>query len=743
MAFARKTKLTVIEVSAARRTAILSGTVSSVSRAFGVFLTECQHNGASFRGRKGPIFIPADLREIIEGVFGLDNRPQAKPHFRKLHRQFHSSADTEIFTYTPLEVAELYDFPRTVDGSGQCIGLIELGGGGNFSDLSNYWRLLKIRSPHVTTVSVGSGNPKPSVSSEGVMLDIEVAGSIAPGAKIVAYFAENTDAGFLNAVTTAVHDSVNNPSIICISWGSAECTWTRQAMSAIHRAFEDAAAIGVTVCVAAGDDGGTDGVEDGKAHVDFPASSPFALACGGTHLRASGKAIVSESVWNQLENGNGATGGGISSTKNKHIDSYLFPLPSWQSHLDVPPSINKGGFRGRGVPDVAGNADPQTGYSILANGRSDLIGGTGAVASLWSGLIALINQIIGKPLGYINPFLAHYTSNPKGFNNITSGHNGKYRAGPGWNACTGLGTPRGNELAALFSSAEAGEAQLSPAAPHPSPVAADAPSTATQKVDFTLTAPAAVAPRVPFELFVWAHESGKRQQVLALAREELGAGQVLTRMKGPFRISSGTTLSVQLRIPGAVIEEPEDTMVWDGESTHVSFVVTISKFSREAKCYGSALVYANGVRVVKIPFLLSPLGKPEGLIEVRAVPYKTAFASYATADRDAVLGRIQGIKKVVPNLDVFLDVLSLRSGQNWEKELWRVIPARDIFYLFWSTHARKSKWVEKEWRCALRKRGIEFIDPIPLESPDKSPPPPALSSLHFNDWTLAFRRGKP
>lgn len=261
-------------------------------------------------------------------------------------------------------------------------------------------------------------------------------------------------------------------------------------------------------------------------------------------------------------------------------------------------------------------------------------------------------------------------------------------------------------------------------------------------MDFTLTAPAAVVPRLPFELFVWAHESHRRPQVLARAREELGARKLLARSKGPFRVSGETILSVRLKIPGAVIDEPEDTMVWEGESTCVSFVVTLPELSHESKCYGSAQVYANGVQLVRIPFLLSALGAPEGMIEASAAPYRTAFASYASEDREAVLGRIQGIHKVAPELEVFLDVLSLRSGQEWETELWREIPARDVFYLFWSRHARKSKWVEKEWRCALSKRGIEFIDPIPLESPDKSPPPPELSSLHFNDWMLAFRRGK-
>ncbi len=279
---------------------------------------------------------------------------------------------------------------------------------------------------------------------------------------------------------------------------------------------------------------------------------------------------------------------------------------------------------------------------------------------------------------------------------------------------------------------DAGAAQASPSG---SAVVA----TNTQKVEFTLTAPEAVAPKVPFEIFVWAHESQERSKVLARAREELNVRDLLARTKGPFKVASGTMLSVRLVIPGAVIDEAEDVMVWEGESTCVSFVVTLPDASRETRWAGSAQIYANGVRVARVSFVLSA----EGVAEAAGVRYKKAFASYASDDRDAVLGRIQGIHKVAPEMEIFLDVVSLRSGQNWERELWRVIPASDIFYLFWSSHARKSEWVEKEWRCALRERGIEFIDPIPLEPPQESPPPVELSSLHFNDWELAFRRGKP
>jgi kumamolisin len=451
-AFARQHKLLVKEKSPARRTVILSGTVAAMNEAFGVELKEYEHPGGRYRGRTGPVHIPAELQKVVEGVFGLDNRPQAKPHFRRRHGRSGVRAAAVSLSYTPIQVAALYNFPTGVDGAGECIALIELGGGYNQTDLSNYWSELNLsETPTVSAVSVGNGSNSPTGDPNGpdaeVMLDIEVSGSIAPAAKIVVYFAENTDAGFLNAITTAVHDSTNNPSVVSISWGGPESSWTQQAMTSMDEAFQSAAAMGVTVCIAAGDDGSTDGVTDGLNHVDFPASSPNVLACGGTELVASGNAITSETVWNELANNEGATGGGISD---------FFPLPSWQSGAAVPPSANPNHNVGRGVPDVAGDADPSTGYITLVDGNPDVIGGTSAVAPLWAGLVALINQSIGKPAGFINPLLYKSASTAADFHDIISGNNGAYSAGPGWDACTGLGSPIGIQLAtALGVSASA------------------------------------------------------------------------------------------------------------------------------------------------------------------------------------------------------------------------------------------------------------------------------------------------
>jgi kumamolisin len=447
--FAREHGLTVIEKSPGRRTVILSGTVANMSKAFGVELKQYEHPTAGrYRGRTGAIQIPDNLKDQVEGVFGLDNRPQAQPHFRRRRAgrgvKPHAAAGA---SFTPPQVASLYEFPTDADGSGECIAIIELGGGFVQSDLTNYFNQLNLpKSPTVTAVSVGNGQNQPTGDPNGpdgeVMLDIEVAGSVAPGANIVVYFAENTDAGFLNAVTTAVHDKTNNPSVVSISWGSAEVDWTDQAMTSMDEAFQSAAAMGVSVCIACGDNGSTDGVNDGLQHVDFPASSPYALACGGTLLQASGDSISNEVVWNELASGEGATGGGISD---------FFDLPSYQQNARVPPSANSGGRVGRGVPDVTGDADPNSGYQTLVDGQSDVIGGTSAVAPLWAGLIARLNQDLGQPVGYLNPLLYQKVATSGGFNDITSGNNGAYTAKSGWDACSGFGSPIGTAIEAALS----------------------------------------------------------------------------------------------------------------------------------------------------------------------------------------------------------------------------------------------------------------------------------------------------
>ncbi|MFC7395294.1 S53 family peptidase [Scopulibacillus cellulosilyticus] len=444
--FADEYDLKVDEINTSSGIVVLSGKASSFNQAFNVELANYEHPDFNYRGHTGHVYIPENLNDVVQGVFGLDNRPQAKPHFRLL-KEDNAVLDSRSsgVSYKPTEVAKMYNYPSDIDCSSQCIGIIELGGGYRQEDIKTYFKDLGVSEPQLIDVNVDGGKNKPTGDPNGpdgeVVLDIEIAAAVASGVKVAVYFAPNTDAGFLKAITTAIHDKKNKPSVLSISWGAAESNWTNQSIKAMNQAFHDAAALGVTVCCASGDNGASDGVNDGKAHVDFPASSPNVLACGGTKLEGNNGAISQEVVWN--EGNNGATGGGVSD---------VFELPKWQDNAHVPTSINPGGKKGRGVPDVAGDADPATGYKILADGKQFVVGGTSAVAPLWAGLIANINQKLGKPVGFINPALYQLSSEDGAFHDITSGNNdstdehGSYKASQGWDACTGLGSPDGAKL---------------------------------------------------------------------------------------------------------------------------------------------------------------------------------------------------------------------------------------------------------------------------------------------------------
>jgi kumamolisin len=467
-AFAKEYGLTIAPDTPGpeRRTIKLSGTIANMQKAFGVALVHKAHEGATYRVREGSITLPSELVGPVQAVLGLDNRPQAQPHFRVYGEAGNATArlaqgsgfasphaGAANTSFTPPQIAALYQFPPNASAAGQTIGIIELGGGYKTADITTYFKSLGQKTPKVSAVSVdgGKNSPTNANSADGeVMLDIEVAAAVAPGASIVVYFAPNTDQGFIDAIATAIHDTKNKPSVISISWGAPESSWTGQSMAALDAACQSAAALGITITVAAGDNGSTDGVTGGQNHVDFPASSPHVLACGGTKLQGSGSTITSEVVWNELTNNEGATGGGVSN---------VFPLPSWQAGAGVPKPTNPAG--GRGVPDVAGDADPATGYVIRVDGKSMVIGGTSAVAPLWAGLIAVANAQNGKSAGFLQP--AIYASKGKAaFNDITSGTNYTgtpigFKAGPGWDACTGLGTPIGTKLIAAVNPGSIGK----------------------------------------------------------------------------------------------------------------------------------------------------------------------------------------------------------------------------------------------------------------------------------------------
>ena len=501
--FAHDHDLTVTESSIPQRLIKLSGTLAALCKAFGAKVANYRVGKTSFRGRTGTLSVPTQLADVIVGVYGFDTRQVARPHYRLLgavggasvseagNRKMprpagaarakknskvtlpeKAAATSSLKPFTAPQVAKLYNFPAGLDGTGQCIALIELntpnahnkmGTGYTTADLKTYFKKLGLTAPQVTAVGVDGGANLPNINLDAdgeVMLDIEVAGAIAPGAKVAVYFGPNTNKGFIDVISAAVHDNVRKPSVVSISWGGPEDLpyTTAQQRNGIDQVLQDAAALGVTVCCASGDDGSADlpladdqgnPLRDGKPHVDFPSSSAFALACGGTTLVGAGTTITSEVVWNEGDatspnQPSGAGGGGVSN---------FFAKPGYQAAATVPKSPV--GKVGRGVPDVAGNADSATGYLCKIAGIAKLvpIGGTSAVAPLWAGLVALINQRLAtlgkKPAGFINAVLY---ANAGAFQDTTSGNNDidnslhKYAATSGWDPASGLGSPDGTKV---------------------------------------------------------------------------------------------------------------------------------------------------------------------------------------------------------------------------------------------------------------------------------------------------------
>lgn len=421
--FALRRNLTITQVRSGSNSIVLSGTSEAIGKAFGTQLMLYESPKGVYRGYTGELEVPSELEPLILGVFGLDNRTIARPYYIRSNKSYG-------ITYTPQQITKLYNFPPGLDGSGQCIAIIELGGSYRIEDVENYFKWLKMRTPEIIVNPVDGAVSQPGSDADGeVILDIDMAGGVAPGAKIVIYLAPNTERGFIDAVNAAVHDTANKPSALSISWGDAECNWTLDAVDAMDQAFQAATAMGVTVFCASGDDGSRDGISDLQAHVDYPASSRYVTGCGGTKFDPTG-----EVAWN--DGPNGATGGGVSD---------LFPTPIWQQGAGVPPSANPDRRSGRGVPDIAGNADLETGYILILRGELVIFGGTSAVAPMWAGLTALINQNSNSPVGYLNPSL-YSMANSSAFNDIRSGNNGHYQATAGWDACTGWGSPDGVNL---------------------------------------------------------------------------------------------------------------------------------------------------------------------------------------------------------------------------------------------------------------------------------------------------------
>ena len=457
--------LKTVGASVGARTVRLSGTVSAMESAFNVKLFNYAHAEGNYRGRVGYLFVPDALKDIVQGVFGLDNRRIVKRRRQPVRGTNTPQAlsSSHPSWYVPAQFATRYDFPQG-DGTGQTVGLLEFAGGYFAGDLSKFCEKAGVSMPTVTAVSTDGTSTESKDGAEGeVMLDIEVVAGLCPKSAIVVYFSAWTEAGMIAGLDAAMQDKTHNPGVLSISWGAPEGTdiWTAQAMSQINETLKEAAYLGMTVCVAAGDDGSSDALTDGHAHIDFPASSPYVLSVGGTTI-VDFTGAAPDVVWMEGDglraDQGGSTGGGVSD---------VFQRPDWQSAIAIT-SVNPGAINGRCIPDVSANADWNASpYLLVVDGHVEPNGGTSAASPLWAALIALINSQLagGKRVGYLTPMLYQTagaggapTLGAAGCTDVTSGNNntasaGGYRAGTGYDAVSGWGTPQGQHLLAAIQAA--------------------------------------------------------------------------------------------------------------------------------------------------------------------------------------------------------------------------------------------------------------------------------------------------
>jgi kumamolisin len=454
--------LRVDTVSLNTRSMRVSGTAAQIESAFKpgmVMMRTARHE--IYRGRQGTIMIPAQLKGIVTGIFGLDQRRVAR---RKTGKRSRSRQASSTAPFSPADLEQRYNFPKG-DGTGQTIAIAEFGGGYFADDLSTYCQKFQRSVPTVQAVGLSAPAytydeilalpPKKSREELGnaveVMLDIQVIAGLCPNADLVVYFASFDEQGWVDLLNQVI---TLRPVALSVSWGLAEedPNWSPGAIKAINERLNMARLQGITVCVASGDDGSGDQLDDGEAHVDFPSSSPHVLGVGGTMLSGSGNKVQEVCWWEspgrRTNQGGGATGGGV---------SMQFDRPGWQN-VSIK-SLNSGNLDGRIVPDVSALAgDPL--YDLIFRGRNKPNGGTSASAPLWAALVARINARLPthKQQRFLTPLLYLSAGNGKtvgnvASRNVTKGNNASfpepgvgYKAGAGFNAVAGWGVPDGGAL---------------------------------------------------------------------------------------------------------------------------------------------------------------------------------------------------------------------------------------------------------------------------------------------------------
>jgi kumamolisin len=437
--FAASHGIAVTGSNVATRDVALHGTALQYAAAFGVGLGRYARPGGESRGHEGGILLPPELAPIVQAVVGFDDRRAA--HACVLRGR---PAPSTGAAFVPANLVAAYGFPSGLDGTGQRIGVIGFAAAVPSEDLDAYCRLLGIAPPALDVMPAPADGPTLDDGSgadrDALAAVLQLLAGLAPRAELVVRLAAPTERGCIDALAAAVHGAEPALDVLCLSWAGAEEGWSVQAARAIDEILADAAALGITVCAASGDDGAGLAPGSDTASVSLPASSPLALACGGTALSLAG-GIAYEVVWNDAALGGGAGGGGVST---------LFPVPSWQEAHRPPLSVRTA-RAGRGVPDIAAVAAPSPGLLCVLDGAPVACGGTALSAALWAALVARINQGTGGALGFITPRLYNLPQTGA-FRDIlfggneTTGRVGGYFARPGWDVCTGLGTPLGEGL---------------------------------------------------------------------------------------------------------------------------------------------------------------------------------------------------------------------------------------------------------------------------------------------------------
>ena len=447
-------ELTIVESGAGIATVKVQGTAEQFNNLFKIQLQTVVDETRTYRTYTGSLTLPDEINSVVDGIGGLDNQ-LSFGNYARLDNSIPPEIDpTVISNPTPVDLAQAYQFPRSAgtnaqQGLGSCTAIIELGGGWTTQNLTSTFGRIGLANPTVVDVSVDGGVNDGGVdanSSGEVMLDIYCVGAVCPAGRIAMYFAPNSFQGFIDTIISATNDTTNNPSVISVSWGTTDTNWSSTNRNLFEAALQAAVTKGITTFVAAGDFGVKAISTSPTYTVQYPGTSPYVICAGGTVISINNDySIASEIPWG-TSGGSYAGGGGVST---------IFSVPAWQTGFSskLYPGGAVSSLTGRGIPDVSAMATGYQFYYSSANTFGSFVG-TSATAPLLAGMMARLNQLSSRRIGFVNS--DWYSVRTTAFNDQTTGdnHGGNtvgYQATVGWDACTGIGSPIGINIFQLYN----------------------------------------------------------------------------------------------------------------------------------------------------------------------------------------------------------------------------------------------------------------------------------------------------